>query len=180
VHREVRGVDDARRARTERRESLSFQANAVEHGGAVVTSRVDARVQRMRAARLVEPAKERFIGRIEEEHMEVALPVALQQRKNVANGVEECAHAHVDAETDARDPSALAKRDRLQVVGAKESEILERMKRLRFAGAREAGDDDDRRARGLIVRAERHSSLSVLRRTAGIHAELSVMFARSA
>ena len=164
VHARVRRVDDARRARAQRRQALALDADAVEHRERALVPAL--RRQRVRAARLAEAAQERLVARVEEEDLQVALPAGLEQLQHVAHLAEEGAHAHVDAERDARHPAALAERDglrreqRRQVVDAEEPEVLERVQRLRLARAREPGDDDDGGADG------RRRSLVLLRRRA--------------
>ena len=113
--------------------------------------------QRVPAARLLEAAHQRLVGRLEEDErvLDAALVQLVEQLLELA---EVLAAAHVADDGDAVDLAALAAEEvderrhqlRRQVVDAEPAGVLERVHGLRLAGPGEAGDDHELQRLGHV------------------------------
>ena len=147
VHRHVRRVDDL----------VGQVADRVQPRPLVADALADRSVrrQRMRPPRLAEAPHERGVARLEEDQHRIEPRHLPQPLEDLRERRQEVALAHVDDDGDLADVAAGAERQlrerrdqrRRQVVDAEVAEILERADRLRLAGARQAGEDDERMAR---------------------------------
>ena len=152
VHGHRRGVHDVVGHASHRLHRLALFADALD-GGTVGR-------QRVRPARLAEPAHQGGLGRLEKDEHRIQAPHLLQATVDAREVREQLSLADVDDDGRARDLAAGAQRqlgqhrkqrDR-EVVDAEVPKVLERANRLRFARAREARQHDKPRANGRARR----------------------------
>src|SRR5262249_23833079 len=142
VHGQRRGVEDSVGDLTEIRERPALGPDSVE--------RVALAGQRMAPPRLVVAPHQRFLARLQEEHLHLVAPRP-QLPDRVEQAREVGALPHIDAECHPMDRLLGAhdqvgeRRDqgRGEVVDAEESHVLEALDRVALAGAAEAGDDHE-------------------------------------
>ena len=134
-------VDDPVGDLPELGQRLALGADAVED--------VAVRRERMLAPRLVVPAHQRLVARLQEEHLHRVV-AATQLAEPLHQMRQVLAFPHVDPERDVPDVSRRPRRQlgerrdqgRRQVVDAEVADILEALDREALAGAAEPGDDD--------------------------------------
>src|SRR5256885_11430496 len=129
---------------------VGARAEIDEHATLLVDRRLDpaGRVDRMAVPRLAVPAKEQLVGRVEEQH--VCGRARLVERVEVLPCIrEKRSTSRIDHERDlllptlARNIESRRHECGREVVEGVVAEVLEDLRRLRFARARETCDDDE-------------------------------------
>ena len=141
-----------------------------------------ARRERMRPPRLAEAAHERRVARLEEDENRVQLRQLAQAAEDFRKRRQESPFAHVDHDRDLFDIAARVQRQlgqrgnerRRKVVDAEVAEVFERANRLRFAGAGQAREDDERRSGLFSVLARRVRSRPLRRMLGGASRRFSL------